>query len=1260
MRSITLADATDLAFWANRRHAQATLPQLLRRLVHATAEQIQHAEFRAGEGVQLAGWDGIVVIEQGNEFVPDGVSAWELGTGKNIRGKADEDFAKRSKDPRGVDPAQSTFVFVTPRRWARKDEWVEARKGEDVWRDVRAYDADNLEQWLELAPAVHIWVSILLGKHPDDVMDLGTYWDDWSETTRPATPPGLVLSGRKNVVESVHGWLREPSGPLALQAESRDEALAVFAGALQQLPKDEATSHLSRAVVVRSLGAWQRLIASDKVLILVLDFDDRDAVTRAVRAGHQVVIPRGRADSASASTLKIGRLSREDAEKALIAGGMGEDRARELATLARRSLSSFRRKLALSPDVRQPQWAQPSEGRYLLPALLAGAWSDGKDGDREALAALAQLSYEDFSGTLVRWANETDPPVRRVGAAWFVVSKEDAWSLLARYLTQDDLKRFGKVVLEVLGAPDPRLDLPDEQQPIAGLLGHVPRHSGLLYRGLADALALMGAHRDLPQPPSGVSPHVYVEQAIRQLLSRANADWCLWASLSPVLPLLAEAAPDAFLDAIDAGLVGDEPVLARLFTDQELGFFNSSPHTGLLWALETVAWSSEHLGRAALALAKLSRLDPGGKLANRPHDSLRKVFCLWHPQTAAALFERLGVLDMLRKGEPDVAWGLLCQLLPKRWDVVHNTSTPRWREWVPDSSTRVTQGEHVKGVHEVTSRLLTAAGESGNRWRDLIVALPELPVEYQEAMIERVAEVDLARLHSSDRVTICDALRELISRHRSFPDTAWSLPKDRVDRLHKAYQRLEPDDPADRYGWLFGGTPALLDGRAGDYQAQQQAIVSARVDVVRLVYIQGGLAALLGLAGSVEKPGELGLALGRSELAVAEEDDLLTQHLAEGDAARAHFARGFAAGRVWKQGREWAEGKLSDVAVAWSPSQQAQLLACLPADGRTWDLAEAAGPEPERQYWQLVPLLWIEEADVERAARKLLEHGRPYTAVDLLASHAERKEALPAKLVADALEGAAKTSPKEDPPAGSFVYQVCQLLDLLAGSSDVDENRLAALEWAFLSLIARHERPPKLLHRELARDPDFFAQVVKLVYGAAGEEPRELTDEEQARDECGRELLQSWRTVPGRDEAGAIDADALADWVRRAREGTLASGRGASADYIIGEVLSGSPEGDDGAWPHPAVRDVIEEVASADLEQGLQIGLYNSRGIVMKDPSGGGAEERQLAERYARFAAAIGNRWPRTAAMLRRIEATYQKEARNEDEAAELREDLGY
>jgi hypothetical protein len=493
----TLIDATDLALWAKRKDAPATLPQLMRRLVLASVTRVERLHFRAHEGVLFKGWDGVLQVEVGHAFVPEGTSGWEMSTDTGIRGKADDDYTKRSADPLGFDPAQTTFVFVTPRRWSGKGEWATERRREGRWKDVRAYDADDLETWLEEAPAVHIWLSKIVGKRPAGVRDVSGYWEEWSGVTQPPLSLDVIIAGRQNAVDKIQEWLRSGPSTFGVQGETLDEAVTFFAAALQQMPGEEHEQVLARGVVVEDAAAWQQLITATTPLILIPTFADRAAVPQAATAGHSVLIPLGRNEPALGHVVQIPRTQREAAKKALEEIGITRERAEDLATLARRSLAALRRKLASTPAVLTPRWAVPEAARALLPVMLAGRWDEQHPADREVIVQLPRRDYSQMSDTLLRWANESDPPVRRVGDTWMVVSSEDAWSLLARYLTADDLERFEAAVLDVLGTVDPRYELPPGQRWTAALVGKTPKYSSHLREGLAETLALMGASSEL-------------------------------------------------------------------------------------------------------------------------------------------------------------------------------------------------------------------------------------------------------------------------------------------------------------------------------------------------------------------------------------------------------------------------------------------------------------------------------------------------------------------------------------------------------------------------------------------------------------------------------------------------------------------------------------------------------------------------------------------------------------------------------------------
>ena len=89
--------------------------------------------------------------------------------------------------------------------------------------------------------------------------------------------------------------------------------------------------------------------------------------------------------------------------------------------------------------------------------------------------------------------------------------------------------------------------------------------------------------------------------------------------------------------------------------------------------------------------------------------------------------------------------------------------------------------------------------------------------------------------------------------------------------------------------------------------------------------------------------------------------------------------------------------------------------------------------------------------------------------------------------------------------------------------------------------LARLAAAPAHPARALARDPEFFAYLLKLIYLPAADsgivEP-EVEDEEKAQNLASQafQVLHDWALVPGAHDQGVIDPVALEDWVKRARK----------------------------------------------------------------------------------------------------------------------------
>ena len=700
--------ARNLEAWADSLDARGTLPQLLRLLVRATGKDIMGVEFPAEAQSQRPGWDGIVEAGAGDSFVAEGTSGWEMGVEKSPQKKAEDDFNKRTKDPVGLDKSTATFVFVTPRKWQKKADWCKAKAALGVWKDVRVYDSGTLEEWLEQAPAVDAWLAGHLGAKPEGVMTFDDYWANLQALTEPSLKPDVFLASRAERVKELDQWLEGPASALAIEASSPAEAIDFLAACGQDPSRAELFG--ARALIVEDRNAWRRLAgSSDRGLLLVphpsLSIEP-ELVAEAVRKGNRVLIASGQAQREHVATLRLARPYRHDLEKALESSGIVRLESQRRVREAGGSLAVLKRVLGRYPGTIHPEWSLGPENLRLLPMLFAGSWNESAEGDRAAIAKIAGQPYRAVAAVAERWLKTPDSPLTRVGSRWSLVSRDDSWFLMASSIQPEDLRRFEEVAVDVLAEDDPAFELPPEKRWEASFRGDGPRYSRVLRNALAETLALLGSR---PMSVLGAaSIPGRIERLVRNLLVDQN--WLRWASLAYQLPLLAEASPEAFLEAIERDLKRTQPALVKVFGEGGDPLDASMAHTGVLWALEVLSWNRELLPRVSVVLASLDEKMPKGRSGNTPMRSLSEIFMPWFPQTTTPVDERLNVLRMLTQRSRDAGWRLLLALLPNPTAMATEIHRPLWRDWAQPWSEKVTNAGYWHQVSTCAGMLVGSPG----------------------------------------------------------------------------------------------------------------------------------------------------------------------------------------------------------------------------------------------------------------------------------------------------------------------------------------------------------------------------------------------------------------------------------------------------------------------------------------------------------------------------------------------------------------------
>ena len=229
-------------------------------------------------------------------------------------------------------------------------------------------------------------------------------------------------------------------------------------------------------------------------------------------------------------------------------------------------------------------------------------------------------------------------------------------------------------------------------------------------------------------------------------------------------------------------------------------------------------------------------------------------------------------------------------------------------------------------------------------------------------------------------------------------------------------------------------------------------------------------------------------------------------------------------------------------------------------------------------------------------------------------------------------------------------YELQRLLEVLR-SSDLDEDRLASLEWQLLPGLG-YDVPAPTLERRLARDPDFFVELLSMCFKRADGSTERQPHKEAAQN--AYRLLDEWQILPGSTERGGeVDEAQLNGWIDKAFRLLAEADRTEIGGLHIGRVFAHAKEDQDGTWPTEPIRNAIDRLGRDEVERGFASQIYNNRGGTTRSLTDGGKQEYELADRFERWEARIRDGWPRTAAVLRSLAQGYRAQGQVEDEEAE-------
>lgn len=1254
--------ASDLQNWANtqQRNCADTLPELIYRLILASTNrnEIEEIHFPSGDSVAHSGWDGRLNTTGKCPFFPTGKSGWEIGKEASAGTKATKDYNTRTSDSLGLIQSETDYVFVTPRAWPEWGQWQEEKRLAGVWKDVHVITSVDLEHWLDSSPAVALWLCRKIKGLPLGFRDIESLWCEWSATTSPKMTVEITIGGREKDMKKVQEWVLSSSPLLEIQWDRSDEPFSFLYASIAKMADTDRDRSFASCVHVETIEQLRYCAEHfSQPLIILAPSDCRDAVGYAIGKGHRVFLSTDpQSLDLKGNIMKLSRPEPSLIESELNNAGMPELESQKIARDFWRSIPVLHRNLMIT-SAKNPVWANEKNFSILLPVLFTGAWNETYEGDRSTIEGLSGIPYDDYIEVLKPLLLVDDSPIRKVWNVWMLKSPLDAWFLLAWHLSQKHLRKFEEAVVWVLTKVDPKYDLESEKRWMAAIYDKSNPYSDWIQRGLAGSLILIALYGDRSTDIN--STQAFSDNVVKAILTAADK-WEAWSSVKNEMPLLAEASPEEFLNAIERVLKTNPAIFKELMSKDTSGIFWECRHCGLIWWLESLVWGPEYFSRGIKALLELSKLDTGTGWNNSASNTLRNIFLPITPQTYTTPHQRLTTFSSIAKKEPSFVWNFS----KSYFSSITFSEAYRfiWRDaW---GNRKALAAENPEDRTLYLDGLFSQLKELASQKENIISSLGDfthLHSGTEEQLLNVLQEIDTNTFSKEERESIFELTRDALNWINRYGDP---LKKKQVPALYKVYERFTPVDTLGRVGWILSTPFPKFPHWAFDelLSTAQVKIEEEQQKAAREIMNDVKPEKILDFSKKIRYPGILWHSMA---LAITDENesqrilDLITNTAEDNLLLIIWFVSYISK----KMGDGWIPAQIErwKKQGGYTEAKCASLYMGLPWNQNTWSMVAQQGKSVEDFYWKhTMSYRSPDNNDASLAIEKLLDANRPQAALEI----AGYTEVLwvPTKLLQRLLQSILLLK-SDELDTSMLGFYLGHIFNQLYERNDLSIDDLIGLEWSYIPAfkeISKYTKSPMAVHRALQNNPTLFSQLVSFIYksdveaeNVSGDSP--IDENIQKRAHVASELLDSWTQIPGLQTDWSIDEDKMYEWLVAARDKCSETGHSRGYSIRIWEMLAHTPADSQGVWPSIPVRNIIEKLDDDSIDLHASIGFSNQHSTVIKNVGDGTGYEKSLAEKYKNDAEGMVIEWPRSSWILKNISKSFERSAVREDIENDLR-----
>ena len=866
---------------------------------------------------------------------------------------------------------------------------------------------------------------------------------------------------------------------------------------------------------------------------------------------------------------------------------------------------------------------------------LVGSWNENNQFDIELLEKLVGLDYTSIHEKVKENYLSASPFVRFTDGIWKIKNCRAFIQNGSKFFFDDDIKRAFKLATDIFQQKDRRI------RPDGNLNLLVPSngsfdHSDALRNGVLHGLAVLS---NLKTTPHSCSDNLISHEAflfIRNILS--NADTFLWTSLDSSLMTLAEIHPTEYLSVLEQTIVQSPATIEALFpkNNAHLMFLRNSI-CSVLWSIECLAWDERYFIDCIRILGELASLNyEKTNLSNSPVRSIIDILLPWHIQTLASTQKQKNAVASLLKESPAIAWKIVKSLLSHATRSTTGTYKPKYIQSIPENYSP--SNEQFNEMQDYYSQAaLTLAKQDLQKLHNLLKHLNDMNKETLRSYMLTIIET-CNGWSDEEKFPVWSKM----SIHKAWvvSNATEPLDKEMLSLLDSVIEKTNPNNTMCEYKLLFDPQYFDCEEEGSDESSSRwNRREKAREQVPIKIYVEKGIEAVLKFGKDINNSHLVASFLGK-KLNVLQLKQLLKLCF-EDELDKEFFStvlRSFFYNNTTETILNLDLKMYSAEYITW-------VLTCFPLENDVFKLADLFLEEDQDLYWKTISIPYLgvhEEVDVSLVWEKLIKNNRPASAVNLFGIDTKQCK-IPAEEIEEALTLAASTKcPEKLIPDKEAVRN---LITYLHSNKTRNIAKISDIEFIYLPWLDEHSKvSPKALRYRLANEPQFFCDLIKLMYKKKNAEKHEQKLSETTSQRL-LEIFVHFKVVPGTDWNGECHKGIFCNWINHCKKWSKDNDRFEVVMQTIGNGLSYAKRNENGLIDEFII-DELNKIDNDEMRRGFIIGTINQRGVSYIDPEG--KPEYQLAEKYNNLASKVEELgYSRFAGSLRELADNYINEAKH-------------